>query len=119
MIRENIRNLFGIITIVLCLYVLSGGFFNGIVKPGNIVEWYGRFYIIDPDISGQTNTESAKAFLCNAATTLGVFVIARNNKSRSPEVTYRVLLLGIALIGFGLIASYYLLEMKRMAVPIG
>ena len=117
---KHLKNLFGLSFIVFSLVDFSGGFFNILVQPGPYVQAYGRIYAIDPRMDMQTNVESPRAFLCNSTTVIGVFLIAYSGRRLDkPVLSYRLLLLGIALTGFGLMGSYYMLEMKRSAVPVG
>lgn len=113
-----VKNIFGLVMIIFSLSVFSGGFFNKLMEPGPYVQRYGRIYSIDPQLDGQTNSEAPRALLCNITTTIGVFLVAFSGKRRDPTQAYRILILGLALTGFGLIGSYYLVEMKRTAIPL-
>lgn len=116
---NHLKTISGLSVVLFCLIVFSGGFYNKIMKPGPYVVRHGRVYAIDPEMSGQTNREAQNAFLCNASMTLGVFLVAFSGKRlQNPVQAYRILMIGILLMGFGLIGSYYLLEMKRTVGPV-
>ena len=117
--RRIPKRLFQLLLIVGCLYIMSGGFYNQIIKPTQYVYVRGNWYTIHPDFSDQTTRESFLAFMCNISTLVGLWVISLIGNNRTRLTSDRMMLLGILFISIGLCGSYYLLEMKRTAVPIG
>lgn len=108
----------GVAIILFSLTVISGGFYNKLEEPGPYVERYGRIYSIDPWMGEQVSTEAPRALICNACTTVGVFLMAYAGRRDNPVLGYRILMVGFALVALGLMGSYYHLEMKRTADPI-
>lgn len=113
------RKLIGSVVIIFCLIVFSGGFFNKLVEPGPYVQVSRRIYAIDPRMDMQTSREAPRAFLCYSSAMLGVFIMAYSGKRLdNPVQAYRILLIGVLLLGMGMIGGYYLIEMKRTAIPV-
>jgi hypothetical protein len=92
---------------------MSGGFFNQITEPGPYDEWYGKWYMISPDMDEQTTRESLIAFLCHLTTFTGIYTVTYSRK-KSRLTANRLLILGLVLLITGLIGSYTLIEVKRL-----
>ena len=99
---------------------MSGGFYNLIIKPTQYVHWRGNWYTIHPDMGYQTTLESTYAFFCNVTTFLGLWTVHFSTTGKRSRLTSdRLMLIGIGLMVVGVSGSYYLVEMKRMSVPVG
>lgn len=113
------KRLIQFLLVLGCLYTMSGGFYNRIKEPTDYVYYEGHWYNIHPDPRDQSTRESLYAFMCNTTTFLGVWVAYHGAvHGRSRLTADRLLLLGLGLMLAGVCGSYYLVEMKRMAVPI-
>ena len=113
--EENKKTLKAVIVVIACLYVMSGGFYNRLIKPGPRVYWQGDWYTISPDMGEQTTPESLYAFICNATTVLGFFMMAASgNQKRNRLTSNRLMIIGLGLLLAGWIGSYVLLELKRL-----
>jgi hypothetical protein len=113
-ISENtLINLKAFLVVLACLYIISGGFYNRLMEPGEYVYWRGRWYVISPEIDEQTTRESLLAFFCHVTTFTGLALMAYSEK-RGRLTANRLMILGLGLLIAGLICSYILLEMKRI-----
>ena len=113
--EENKKTLKAVIVVIACLYVMSGGFYNRLIKPGQRAYWQGDWYTINPDMGEQTTPESLYAFICNATTVLGFFMMAASgNRKRNRLTSNRLMIIGLGLLLAGWIGSYVLLELKRL-----
>jgi len=114
------KRLLQFLLVLGCLYVMSGGFYNLIIKPTQYVHWRGNWYTIHPDMGYQTTLESTYAFFCNVTTFLGLWTVHFSTTGKRSRLTSdRLMLIGIGLMVVGVSGSYYLVEMKRMSVPVG
>lgn len=101
-------------TVLFCLFVISGGFYNMIENPPSYLPYYDRILTIDPRLSEQTVYESMFIFLTNSAMFFGLWLVYR-----SAQVVYdrkkanRRLILGIGFIMIGLFGNHLIYEMKR------
>ena len=95
----------------ICLYIISGGFYNILEKPTRYAFWRGNLYTIDPEMSSQTTSESLLSFTCNALTFSGLMITTLVG-NRPRYTSNRFLLIGIGLTLIGLFGSCYLLELK-------
>ena len=113
--EENWRNLKALVAVLFCLYIMSGGFFNRLIKPTQFTLWRGEWYSISPETGEQTTRESLFAFICNATTFLGLYLMAASGSNKRDRLTSnRLMILGIGLILAGMFGSYILLELKRI-----
>ncbi|TRO56502.1 hypothetical protein E2P71_01915 [Candidatus Bathyarchaeota archaeon] len=113
--EDNLKNLKALVVVIFCLYVLSGGFYNRLVKPTQFAYWRGEYYTISPEMDKQTTGESTLAFICNLTTFLGIFTMASSGwKQRDRLTSNRLMIIGIGLVIAGMIGSYTLIELKRI-----
>ena len=118
--RRVPKRLLQFLLVLGCLYIMSGGFYNQIIKPTQYVLWRGNWYTIHPDMGDQTTLESTYAFFCNVTTFLGLWIVHLSSTGKRSRLTSdRLMLIGIGLMVIGISGSYYLVEMKRMSVPVG
>lgn len=110
---EALKNIKAILVVISCLYIISGGFYNQLMEPGQYDYWNGNWYSISPDNQKQTTGESLLAFACNTTAFLGIYIVSVSWK-RNKLTANRLMILGIALLLSGIIGSYILLEMKRI-----
>ena len=111
--EEALKNLKAALVVIACLYVISVGFYNRIMKPGEYAYWKGNWYAISPDIDEQTTRESFLAFLGHLTTFTGIFLMT-NSRKRRRLTANRLMILGLGLLLAGLIGSYILIEVKRL-----
>ena len=112
---ENWKSLKAVIIVVICLYVMSGGFYNVLIKPTQYTLWRGNWYTISPKMDEQTTRESFFAFICNATTFLGIYLMAvSGSKKRNRLTSNRLMILGMGLLLKGWFGSYMLLELKHL-----
>ena len=113
--KETQKNLKAFLIIIACFYVMSGGFYNRLIKPGQFAYWRGNWYTINPDMQHQTTRESLLAFICYATTFLGLYLMTNSGIKNWNQLTAnRLMLLGLGLLLTGWIGSYLLLEFKRL-----
>jgi len=113
--KETWRNLKAFLIVIACLYVMSGGFYNRLIKPGQFAYWQGNWYNVSPKMDEQTTSESLLAFFCYTLTFLGIFLMTNSGTSNRSRLTAnRLMLLGLSLFLAGWIGSYLLLEFKRL-----
>ena len=113
--KDNWKTLKAVLIVIACLYVMSGGFYNRLIKPGQFAYWQGNWYNISPKMDEQTTSESLLVFVCYATTFLGILLMASSGTSKKSRLTAnRLMLLGLSLFLAGWIGSYLLLEMKRL-----
>ncbi|MCW4014511.1 MAG: hypothetical protein NWF07_16195 [Candidatus Bathyarchaeota archaeon] len=111
--EDALKNLKATLVVIACLYIISGGFYNRIMKPGEYAYWKGNWYTISPDMDEQTTRESFIAFICHLTTFTGIFLMTQSQKRRRLTAN-RLMILGLVLIIAGLIGSYSLIEVKRL-----
>ena len=113
--KENWKTLKAVLVVIACLYVMSGGFYNRLIKPGQFAYWQGDWYNVSPKMDEQTTSESLLVFMCYATTFLGIFLMAKSGTSNRDRLTAnRLMLFGLGLLLAGWIGSYLLVEMKRL-----
>ena len=113
--KETWRNLKAILIVIACFYVISGGFYNRLIKPGQFAYWQGNWYNVSPKMDEQTTSESLLVFICYATTFLGIYLMANSGSKKWGRLTAnRLMLLGLGLLLAGWIGSYLLLEIKRL-----
>ena len=111
--EEAQKNIKAVLVVLACLYIISGGFYNQIIRPGPYVKWREKWYMISPEIDEQSTRESFLAFLCHLTTYTGILLMT-NSKKRSRLTANRLMILGLGLLLAGLIGAYTLIEVKRL-----
>jgi len=112
---ETWKTIKATLIVTACLYVMSGGFYNRLIKPGQFAYWQGNWHKISPKMDEQTTSESLLAFICYSTTFLGIFLMAKSGRKQRNRLTAnRLMLLGLGLLLAGWIGSYLLLELKRL-----
>ena len=105
------------VTVLFCLFVMSGGFYNILEKPPPYWPYDGRVLTLDPRLSEQTVYESIFVFLSNSSMFFGLWL-----SYRSTQVAYdrdkanRRLVLGIVFAAAGLLGNYLIYEMKKTLI---
>ena len=80
--EDALKNFKATLVVIACLYIMSGGFYNRILKPGEYAYWKGNWYTISPDMDEQTTRESLQSFICNLTTFMGLALIVYSEKKR-------------------------------------
>jgi len=105
------------VTVLFCLFVMSGGFYNILEKPPPYWPYDGRVLTLDPRLSEQTVYEGIFVFLSNSSMFFGLWL-----SYRSTQVAYdrdkanRRLVLGIVFAAAGLLGNYLIYEMKKTLI---
>jgi uncharacterized membrane protein YfcA len=101
-------------TVLFCLFVISGGFYNILENPPPYLPYYNRVLTLDPRLAEQTVYESIFVFLTNAAMFLGFWLSYRSTQiAYDREKANSRLLLGIGFAAAGLFGNYLIYEMKK------
>jgi hypothetical protein len=101
-------------TMLFCLFVISGGFYNILENPPPYIPYYDRVLTLDPRLSEQTVYESIFVFLTNAAMFFGLWLSYRSTQiAYDQEKANRRLLIGIGFAMVGLFGNYLIYEMKK------
>jgi len=104
-------------TVLFCLFVISGGFYNILEKPPPYWPYNGRVLTLDPRLSEQTVYESIFVFLSNASMFFGLWLSYRSTQiAYDRDKANRRLLLGIAFAAAGLLGNYLIYEMKKTMI---
>jgi hypothetical protein len=101
-------------SVLFCLFVISGGFYNILENPPPYIPYYDRVLTLHPYLSDQTVYESIFVFLTNAAMFLGLWLSYRSTQiAYDREKANRRLLLGIGFTMAGLFGNHLIYEMKK------
>ncbi len=101
-------------SVVFCLFVISGGFYNILENPLPYIPYYDRVLTLHPYLSDQTVYESIFVFLTNTAMFLGLWLSYRSTQiAYDRDKANRRLLIGIAFAAVGLLGNYLIYEMKK------
>ncbi len=101
-------------TVLFCLFVISGGFYNILENPLPYIPYNDRVLTLHPYLSDQTVYESIFVFLTNAAMFLGLWLSYRSTQiAYDHEKANSRLLLGIGFAMAGLFGNYLIYEMKK------
>lgn len=101
-------------TILLCIFILGGGFYNILENPYTVIPYQGGYLTLHPYLSEQTIYESVFVMLANASMFLGLWL-----SYKSTQVSYdrvkanRYLLFGIGFTLAGLAGNHLIIEMKK------
>lgn len=101
-------------TVLFCLFVISGGFYNILENPPPYIPYYDRILTLHPYMSDQTVYESIFVFITNTAMFLGLWLSYRSTQiAYDRDKANRRLLIGIAFAAAGLFGNYLIWEMKK------
>ena len=101
-------------SVLFCLFVISGGFYNILENPPPYIPYYDRVLTLHPYLSDQTVYESIFVFLTNAAMFIGLWISYRSTQiAYDREKANRRLLIGIGFAIVGLFGNYLIYEMKK------
>jgi len=101
-------------SVLFCLFVISGGFYNILENPLPYIPYYDRVLTLHPYLSDQTVYESIFVFLTNAAMFFGLWLSYRSTQiAYDREKANRRLLLGIGFTMAGLFGNHLIYEMKK------
>ena len=101
-------------SVLFCLFVISGGFYNILENPPPYIPYYDRVLTLHPYLSDQTVYESIFVFLTNAAMFFGLWLSYRSTKiAYDREKANTRLLLGIGFTMAGLFGNHLIYEMKK------
>jgi hypothetical protein len=101
-------------SVLFCLFVISGGFYNILENPPPYIPYYDRVLTLHPYMSDQTVYESIFVFLTNAAMFFGLWLSYRSTQiAYDREKANRRLLLGIGFTMAGLFGNHLIYEMKK------
>jgi len=101
-------------SVLFCLFVISGGFYNILENPPPYIPYYDRILTLHPYMSDQTVYESIFVFLTNAAMFLGLWLSYRSTQiAYDRDKANRRLLIGIAFAAAGLYGNYLIYQMKQ------
>ena len=101
-------------TVLFCLFVISGGFYNILKNPPPYLPYYDRVLTLHPYLSDQTVYESIFVFLTNSAMFFGLWLAYRSTQiAYDREKANSRLLLGIGFAVVGLFGNHLIYEMKK------
>jgi hypothetical protein len=101
-------------SVLFCLFVISGGFYNILENPPPYIPYYDRVLTLHPYLSDQTVYESIFVFLTNSAMFFGLWLSYRSTQiAYDREKANRRLLLGIGFTMAGLFGNHLIYEMKK------
>jgi len=104
-------------SVLFCLFVISGGFYNILENPPPYWPYDGRVLTLDPRLSEQTVYESIFVFLSNASMFLGLWLSYRSTQiAYDRDKANRRLLLAIVFAAAGLLGNYLIYEMKKTMI---
>jgi uncharacterized integral membrane protein len=102
-------------SIILCIFILGGGFYNLLSdQVYTVIPYQGGYLTLHPYLSEQTVYESVFVMLANASIFVGLWL-----SYKSTQVSYdrvkanRFIMLGIGFTVAGLAGNHLILEMKR------